>query len=70
MQAGKYTVQVSARGFDDDVKYVDVNELNVYPKLVLFTLSRNRDIMGLPRLVFVFLTGEFVSVCAGFLLDL
>lgn len=52
-------MKVSADGYDYNVKYVDVNELNIYPKLVLFSLTKNEDVMGLPRLVFVFITGEF-----------
>lgn len=60
LEPGKYTVKVTVRGYESSVKYVDVSDFNVYPKLVIFTLAKDRNVWGMPRLVFVILTGILV----------
>lgn len=60
LEPGKYTVKVTVRGYESSIKYVDVNDFNVYPKLVIFTLAKDRNVWGMPRLVFVILTGRYI----------
>ncbi|GJQ81229.1 hypothetical protein Trydic_g20448 [Trypoxylus dichotomus] len=57
LQAGKYTLKASATQYMPNVKYVEVNDVTNLPKIVMFTLHRDEHIWGLPRLVFVTLTG-------------
>ncbi|KAJ8917356.1 hypothetical protein NQ315_002378 [Exocentrus adspersus] len=59
---GKYTLQVNGRGYFTDVKLVDVNDINNFPKVVMVTLRKDVNVFGLPRLAFVILTG---LLCAG-----
>ncbi|KAJ8930584.1 hypothetical protein NQ314_016596 [Rhamnusium bicolor] len=59
---GKYTVKVVAGGYFSDVKIVDVNNINAFPKVVVVTLKKNSYVLGIPRLAFVILAG---FICAG-----
>ncbi|KAK4878716.1 hypothetical protein RN001_011222 [Aquatica leii] len=54
---GKYTVRVSAEGYAENVKYIDATTVETLPKFVIFTLTKDSNVMGLPRLVFIILTG-------------
>lgn len=55
LKPGKYTVDITASGFENAVKYVEVT--SIYPKLLLVTLTKDETVAGLPRIVFVILTG-------------
>lgn len=57
LKPGKYTIKVTASGYESHVKYVDVNSANVYPKLVMFTMRRDKHFWGLPRMAFVIIFG-------------
>jgi len=57
LEPGKYTVKVSRKGYTTSVKYVDVTNVNNLPKFVMVTLTKDTNVMGLPRLVFVIFTG-------------
>lgn len=54
---GKYTVSVSASGYQPHVKYVEVSSANVYPKLVMFIMVKDKNVFGMPRMAFIILTG-------------
>lgn len=57
VKPGKYTIKVVASGYEPHVKYVEVTDANVYPKLVMFTMKRDKNVFGLPRMAFVMITG-------------
>lgn len=57
LNSGKYTVVVSNSGYTDHIKYVEVTNVNPLPKFVMFTLTKDTTVMGLPRLVFIIFTG-------------
>ncbi|KAJ8985210.1 hypothetical protein NQ317_018239 [Molorchus minor] len=54
---GKYSVVFDRSGYFGDVKIVDVNNVNAFPKVVMVTLKKNANVLGIPRLAFVLLTG-------------
>lgn len=56
---GKYTLKIDGRGYYTNVKIVDVNDVNEFPKVVVVTLKKNLNVLGIPRLAFVILTGEW-----------
>ncbi|KAB0791260.1 hypothetical protein PPYR_03060 [Photinus pyralis] len=57
LEPGKYTVEVTADGYAENVKYVEVTSVSKQPKFVMFTLTKDVNVMGLPRLVFILLAG-------------
>lgn len=59
---GKYTISVTASGYQSHVKYVEVTSANVYPKLVMFTMVRDKNVFGMPRMLFIIITGV---LCIG-----
>lgn len=67
VKPGKYTINVSASGYQPHVKYVEVNSANVYPKLVMFTMVRDKNVFGMPRMAFIIITGAIsvgiIAVC-------
>lgn len=56
---GKYTLKINGKGYYTDVKIVDVNDVNEFPKVVVVTLKKDTNVLGIPRLAFVILTGEW-----------
>ncbi|KAF5286929.1 hypothetical protein FQR65_LT12388 [Abscondita terminalis] len=67
---GKYTVRVTAEGYAENVKYIDATTVDSLPKFVMFTLVKDSNVMGLPRLVFILLTGCISLACVVFLIFL
>lgn len=67
LKPAKYTITVSASGYQTHVKYVEVNSVNVYPKLVMFTMVRDKTVFGMPRMAFIIITCAvsiaLISVC-------
>lgn len=67
LKPGKYTISVSASGYQPHVKYVEVSSANVYPKLVMFTMVRDKNVFGMPRMAFIVLTGAIsvalIAIC-------
>lgn len=65
---GKYTINVSASGYQPHVKYIEVNSANVYPKLVMFTMVKDKSVLGMPRMAFIIITCAvsiaLIAVCA------
>ncbi|KAK5638630.1 hypothetical protein RI129_012925 [Pyrocoelia pectoralis] len=57
LEPGKYTIKVTANGYSENIKYVEVTSISKQPKFVMFTLTKDVNVMGLPRLVFILLTG-------------
>lgn len=53
---GSHTVTVSAPGYLPTTKLVHVTDRHSAP--VMFRLSRDETVMGLPRLVFIMLAGK------------
>lgn len=62
LSPGKYTLKIDAKGYYGNVKIVDVNAINEFPKVVVVTLKKDLSVLGMPRLVFVILTGELDSI--------
>ncbi|KAJ8958532.1 hypothetical protein NQ318_002327 [Aromia moschata] len=58
---GKYTVTFQHSGYFDDIKIVDVNNVNAFPKIVMITLKKNSNVLGIPRLAFVILTDKPIT---------
>lgn len=58
VKPGKYTIKVFASGYQSNVKYIEVNSANVYPKLVMFTMVEDKNVLGLPRMAFIIITGD------------
>ncbi|KAF5285144.1 hypothetical protein FQA39_LY16833 [Lamprigera yunnana] len=54
---GKYTIKVTAEGYSENIKYIDASTAKALPKYVIFTLAKNNNVMGLPRIVFIIVTG-------------
>ncbi|KAF6216380.1 hypothetical protein GE061_000722 [Apolygus lucorum] len=60
---GEHTVVASAEGYSPSTKLVTLNE-NKSIKII-FTLMRDQDVMGLPRIVFVLLAALIMMLCLG-----
>lgn len=58
LEPGKYSIVVTASGFIENVKYVDVTNINNVPKYVMITLNKDESVMGLPRMAFIIITGK------------
>jgi hypothetical protein len=56
LPAGDHTVIVSASGYLPTTKLVHVTDKHSPP--IMFRLSRDETVMGLPRMVFIMLAGE------------
>lgn len=59
LEPGKYTIKVSSGGYQSSTKYIEVSNIKNLPKYVMFTLTKETNVMGLPRLVFIIFAGEF-----------
>lgn len=66
LMPGRYTIKVTADGYTSNVKILTVDYLNK-AQIVMFTLIKDSNIWGMPRLVFVIFTGIacFVSLGCG-----
>lgn len=52
---GEYVVSASADSFINVTKLVSI--ISATPRKVIFKLPRNQQVMGMPRLVFIFISG-------------
>lgn len=59
VKPGRYTVRVQSEGYESSVKYVDVPDIIMIPKVVIFTLDKDTSVFGIPRLVFVIFSGKY-----------
>ncbi|KAF2900813.1 hypothetical protein ILUMI_05352 [Ignelater luminosus] len=57
LEPGKYTIKASSEGYKSSVKYIEVSNIKNLPKYVMFTLTKDTNVMGLPRLVFIIFAG-------------
>ncbi|KAK9874298.1 hypothetical protein WA026_002650 [Henosepilachna vigintioctopunctata] len=65
LQPNKYTLQVQAKGYHNLTKYVTVLDSNGIPEIVMFTLMKNSSVLGLPRIIFVIISGFGLTVLIG-----
>lgn len=63
LEVNRYTVNISAAGYHKITKYLSVDDLNGIPDVVMFTLAKDSDVLGLPRIVFVLVLGKLGSLC-------
>jgi hypothetical protein len=68
---GDHTVTVSAPGYLPTTKLVHITDKHSAP--IMFRLTRDETVMGLPRMVFIMLAGEYrvnkVLPCSFFKMD-
>lgn len=48
---------MSASGFETRIKLVTVSGLNLVPEQIMFRLTKDQTIFGLPRLAFIVIAG-------------
>lgn len=59
LQPGSHNVTATAPGYIGQTKLVSMSDMKK-PSMVIFKLIRNDNIMGMPRLVFIMMTGELI----------
>lgn len=60
---GTYSIDVSANGYYKNTKYLTIDSVN--PQLVMFTLVKDSNVWGMPRLVFVIFMGFMCFLGVG-----
>ncbi|KAL3271051.1 hypothetical protein HHI36_021551 [Cryptolaemus montrouzieri] len=58
LEVNKYTIHVTALGYHELTKYLSVTDSNGVPDIVMFTMIKNSNVLGLPRIIFVLIVGK------------